>query len=88
MKFKQLINRFISLLIAWSILLLTFGLLDQFFHTKIRLNVTIWLFSGLVVMIVKKLPVPLPSSQEPDIPGAFKLLWWTAWWPFFLVKGK
>lgn len=88
MKLKQFINRFVSLLIAWVILLLVLGLLDRFFQTRIQLNMTVWLWSGLIVMIVKKLPAPLPSAQEPDIPGAFKLLWWTIWWPFFLVRGR
>jgi len=87
MKYKAMINRSVALFIAWVIVLLGAGVFDAYFETWLRLNLTVWLWSGLIVLYLKKIPPPLPDANMPDVPGAFRMLWWALWWPFYLVRG-
>lgn len=76
----------VALLIAWTILLATTGLIDQLCNTKIHLILIAWLCVGIGVMLIKKIDFPFPQVGRVDVPGAFTMLWWAAFWPKYLRK--
>lgn len=84
--FKRWLYQMVALVIAWTILLATSGLLDDLFDTVSHLFVIAWLCAGLGVMLVKKINFPLPQADRVDVAGAFRMLWWAAFWPRYLRK--
>jgi hypothetical protein len=84
--FKRWLYQMAALLIAWTILLAVSGLLDELCNTISQLFVIAWLCSGLGIMLLKKIDFPLPQPDRVDVPGAFKMLWWAAFWPRYLIK--
>ena len=84
--FKRWLYQMMALLIASTILLAISGLLDDMFNTVSHFFVIAWLCTGLGVMLVKKVDFPLPRADRMDVPGAFRMLWWAAFWPRYLRK--
>jgi hypothetical protein len=83
---KPFIFRSLGLLLAWVVALLIPTFIDGVFGTSLRQFVSMWLWGGMLVMLIKKIPPPLPSPERIDVVGAFKMLWWAAWWPLYLFR--
>ena len=65
---------------------LVMRVIDDNFKTIVQLLSTAWLFLGLAILLIRRVPVPLPSSKHPDVPGAMRLLWWAFSWPWYCTR--
>ncbi|MBK4737852.1 hypothetical protein [Noviherbaspirillum pedocola] len=86
MNFSRWLHQMLALLIAWTILLGVTGLLDEFYGTVSQYLVMVWLCLGIGVMLLKKIDFPVPQADRIDVPGAFRMLWWAAFWPRYLRR--
>jgi hypothetical protein len=85
-KFKRWLYQMVALLIVWTILLAVTGWLDKLCNTMSQFFIIAWLCVGIGIMLLKKIDFPLPQADRVDVPGAFKMLWWAAFWPYYLIK--
>lgn len=65
---------------------LVMRVIDDNFKAIVQLLSTAWLFLGLAILLIGRVPVPLPSSKHPDVPGAMRLLWWAFSWPWYCTR--
>lgn len=86
MNFSRWLHQMLALLIAWTILLGVTGLLDEFYGTVSQYLVMVWLCLGIGVMLLKKIDFPVPQADRIDVPGAFRMLWWAAFWSRYLRR--
>ena len=84
--FKRWMYQMLALLIAWAILLAATGLIDELYSIKSHFILTVWLCVGIGIMLIKKVDFPYPRVDRIDVPGAFTMLWWSAFWPRYLGK--
>jgi hypothetical protein len=83
---KRWLHQVAALLIAWTILLAVAGLVDELCNTITQLLAIAWLCAGIGIMLLMKMDFPFPQVDRIDVPGAFKMLWWAAFWPSYLIK--
>jgi hypothetical protein len=76
----------VALLIAWTVLLAATGLIDELFNFETHPILIGWLCVGIGIMLIRKIDFPLPAIDRVDVPGAFTMLWWAAFWPRYLSK--
>lgn len=74
------------MLAAWAVLMGVAALIDAYFGTISELLIVSWLCVGLCVMKAKAIAWPTPSGERIDVAGAFRILWWAAYWPFYLGR--
>lgn len=79
-------RRVLALLAAWAIVMGVTGLFDAYFGTITELLTVSWLGAGLYVMRAKAIACPVPDADRIDVRGAFRTLWWAAYWPFYLRR--
>jgi len=84
--FKRWLYQMFALLIAWMNILMLTGLVDRVCGTPLHWIAIFWLCGGIVVMLMKKIDFPLPCGDRIDVPGAFRMLWWAAFWPRYLTR--
>ena len=85
MKFKKWLHQAAALWLAWALLILgASSMLDGLLHTIVALVLVSWLCTGIVVMLCKNLAFPMPRTDQVDIAGAFRMLWWAVFWPRYL----
>jgi len=86
LSFKDWLHQFAALLITWTILSGVTGLFDELYNSNSRLLLTAWLCIGIGVMVSKNIDFPLPRVDRIDVQGAFRMLWWAAFWPRYLLR--
>lgn len=77
-----------AFVIVWFVIFALTGTFDLLFDTIVRLALTCWLFIGLGVMLSKRVAFPLPRGDRLDVGGALVTLWWAAFWPKYVSRGK
>jgi hypothetical protein len=86
MKLRPAVRQALALFAAWAILMGLTALLDAYFGTITELLTVSWLCVGLLVMRARAIAFPLPSGDAIDLRGAFRTLWWAAFWPLYLRR--
>jgi hypothetical protein len=84
--FKRWMYQMVALLVAWAILLAATRLIEELCSIQIHSILITWLGVGIVIMSTKKVNFPFPLVDRVDVPGAFVMLWWAAFWPKYLLK--
>lgn len=84
--FKRWFYQMLALLVAWTIILAITGLFDKACGTVSQYFAIAWLCLGIGIMLLKKIDFPLPKPDRIDVPGAFRMLWWAAYWPSYLTR--
>jgi hypothetical protein len=82
--FMRWLRQMVALLTVWGIILAASGLIDELCGTVSHFIILGWLGVGIAVMLVKRVNFPFPRVDQIDIPGAFRMLWWAAFWPHYL----
>lgn len=77
-----------GLLIAWIGVFALTAALDLLFDTILRLVLTSWLCVGIGVMLLVRVLFPLPRGDLVDVRGAITTLWWAAFWPRYVGRGR
>lgn len=62
-----------------TILLGVPSLVDELCNTVSHLVVIAWLCIEIGIMFLKKM-------DQVDVSGAFKMMWWTVFWPMYQIK--
>lgn len=73
-----------ALWLAWTLLILSICILDGLLHTIVALVLVTWLCTGIGVMLYKNVTFPMPRTDEVDVAGALRMLWWAVFWPRYL----
>jgi hypothetical protein len=83
---KQTFNYVAAMALAYGIVLALPVACDFLFDTHLELLTIAWCNTGLIVMLVKRLPYPVPDGSHLDIRGGLKTLWWAMFWPTYLLR--
>lgn len=82
------LTRTVALLVAWCVLLLVASVLGTLLRRDIWPWLVLWLWTGLLLMLLKPHRFPLPSDEYVDVAGALSMMWWASRWPIRLLKKK
>jgi len=88
MRLKTILCSCVSLIAAYGTVLAIPVSIDFLFGTSIEFIVIVWINIGVMVMLLKPMPFPLPASDRVDLPGGLRILWWALFWPSYLGGGK
>lgn len=79
--------RNLSIFIAWTIVFGVSKVVGYLIGMPILgLGVLVWMAVGGMVLMHLKVQYPVPSGEKFDLKGALSMIWWMAWWPWFLKK--
>jgi hypothetical protein len=72
--------------LAWAVILVVGAKLDQVLGMPSCYLISVWLGSGIALMLIKGIDFPMPRCERVDVAGAFSMLWWSACWPRYLAR--
>ncbi len=85
MKISNFMNFFLTIVAAYGLMLALPMVLDFAFDTNIEIITIAWINVGVFVMRAKKIDVPMPDNRRIDVSGGLRLLWWSLFWPGYLM---
>ena len=85
MKLSNFFNYALAVIAAYGVVLALPMVIDFVFDTNLELITIFWINIGVFVMRAKRMNVPTPDSRRIDLGGGLRLLWWSLFWPNYLV---
>lgn len=78
---RSWVTRTVAMLVAWNLVLALAAIAGTLLGVRLWPVVIVWLWFGLLLMLRRPGPHPMPDDKSVDVPGALAMLWWAARWP-------